>query len=167
MNTTKNPWERFRFEFALYINEQSKDDNKKPIICKRKFDIRDYNKEVIRSTEIKELSDRLTSMNTERMGLIPNYLKKISKRQCWSEYNPYRIVETEVENKKLFDNEDVFTFEIRVDDKSIIKSSFSANWFQKDVRYGVDIREIIPEIIKEIDYFFTRDTYTLPYSTKG
>jgi hypothetical protein len=167
MNTTKNPWERFRFEFALYINEQSKDDNKKPIICKRKFDIRDYNKEVIRSTEIKELSDRLTSMNMERMGLIPNYLKKISKRQCWSEYNPYRIVETEVENKKLFDNEDVFTFEIRVDDKSIIKSSFSANWFQKDVRYGVDIREIIPEIIKEIDYFFTRDTYTLPYSTKG
>lgn len=167
MNTTKNPWERFRFEFALYINEQSKDDNKKPIICKRKFEIRDYNKEVIRSTEIKELSDRLTSMNTERMGLIPNYLKKISKRQCWSEYNPYRIVETEVENKKLFDNEDVFTFEIRVDDKSIIKSSFSANWFQKDVRYGVDIREIIPEIIKEIDYFFTRDTYTLPYSTKG
>ena len=87
MNTTKNPWERFRFEFALYINEQSKDDNKKPIICKRKFDIRDYNKEVIRSTEIKELSDRLTSMNMERMGLIPNYLKKISKRQCWSEYN--------------------------------------------------------------------------------
>jgi hypothetical protein len=167
MKTIKNPWERFRFEFALYINEQSNDDNKKPIICKRKFDIRDYNKEVIRSTEIKELSDRLTSMNTERMGLIPNYLKKISKRQCWSEYNPYRIVETEVENKKLFDNEDVFTFEIRIDDKSVIKSSFSANWFQKDVRYGVDIREIIPEIIKEIDYFFTRDTYTLPYSTKG
>lgn len=167
MKTNKNPWEKFRFEFALYINEQSKDENKKPIICKRKFNIKGYNEDVIKSLEIKELADRLTSMNTERIGLIPNFLKQISKKQSWANYNPYRVVEIEETTKNLFENEDIFTFEIKVDEKSVIKSSFSANWFQKDVRYGVDIRDIIPEIIKEIEYFFTREEYTILYGANA
>ena len=43
----------------------------------------------------------------------------------------------------------------------VAKSSFSGNWFQKDVRYEVNIREIIPTIIKEIEYYFSKDEYVM------
>ncbi len=165
-NKKQFPWERFRFEFVLYINEQTKRDEKakKPIICQRYFDVRDYNKDVLNSMEIKTLIDSLTGVHTPTMGLIPKFLKQISKRHSWSNYNPYRVVAIEEETKDLFENEDVFTFEIKVDKRVVAKSSFSANWFQKDVRYGVNIKEIIPEIIKEIEFYFSRDEYTIPFA---
>ena len=59
--------------------------------------------------------------------------------------------------------EDIFTFEIKVDKKVVAKSSFSGNWFQKDVRYEVNIREIIPNIIGEISEYFSRENYTTLY----
>ena len=163
MINKKNPWERFRFEFTLYINEQTKKEEnaKKPIICQRFFDIKNYNKDVIQSLEIKELIDSLTGVHTPTMGLIPSLLKKKSKRYCWGGYNPYRVVEIEDEIKDIFENEDVFTFEIKVDKKIVAKSSFSGNWFQKDVRYEVNIREIIPTIIKDIEYYFSKDEYVM------
>ena len=163
MKNKKNPWERFRFEFTLYINEQAKREENapKPIICQRFFDVKNYNKDVIQSLEIKELIDSLTGVHTPTMGLIPNFLKKKSKRYCWGGYNPYRVVELGDEVKDIFENEDIFTFEIKVDKKVVAKSSFSGNWFQKDVRYEVNIREIIPTIIKEIEYYFSRDEYVM------
>jgi len=172
MKTKKNPWEKCRFEFVLYINEQNKrdDNSRRPIVCQRYFDVKDYNKDVLNSMEIKDLADSLTGIHTETMGLIPNYLKKISKRNCWSEYNPYRVVELEDNNKDMFKNEDVFTLEIKVDKRVVLKSSFSGNWLhtsyiqnENDMRYEVNIKKIIPDIIKEIEYYFSRDEYTLPF----
>ena len=164
MKTKENHWEKFRFEFALYINEHHPigENGRKPFICQRFFDIRNFNEKVINSLEMKELTDSLTGIYTPTMGLIPKFLKQISKKQCWSEYNPYRVVELGNETKELFKNEDIFTFEIKVDKKVVAKSSFSGNWFQPEVRSEVDIREIIPDIIKEIEYFFTKKEYTLP-----
>ena len=166
------PWERFRFEFVLYINEQSKRENstKKPIVCQRYFDVKDYNEDVLKSMELKELADSLTGMYSETMGLIPNYLKKISKRSCWREYNPYRVVELEDKNREMFNNEDVFTFEIKVDKRVVLKSSFSGNWLhtsfvqnEDEMRYEVNIKKIIPDIVKEIEYYFSKDNYKIPY----
>tara|TARA_R110000803_G_scaffold74903_3_gene139027 strand:+ start:3233 stop:3778 length:546 start_codon:yes stop_codon:yes gene_type:complete len=162
---SRNPWDNFRFEFALYINEEAKktENAKKPIICQRMFDVRGYNKNVINSVEIKELIDELTGIHTPTMGMIPNFLKKISKKYSWSGYNPYRVVPIDDDSKNIFENEDIFTFEIKVDKEVIAKSSFSGNWFQKDVRYEVNIREIIPSIISEISEYFSRDEYTTSY----
>ena len=164
MKSNKKPWDNFRFEFALCINEQvKKDENaKKPIICHRMFDVKGYNENVINSVEIKELMDELTGINTPNMGLIPNFLKQISKKYAWGSYNPYRVVPIE-EDKNVFENEDIFTFEIKVDGNVIAKSSFSGNWFQKDVRYEVNIKEIIPSIIGEISEYFSRTEYTTSY----
>ena len=67
------------------------------------------------------------------------------------------------ELKNIFENEDLFTFEIKVDKESVAKSVFSGNWFQTDVRYAVNIREIIPEIIDEIQKTFSRNDYTTTY----
>tara|TARA_R110001592_G_scaffold302889_1_gene574939 strand:- start:576 stop:1115 length:540 start_codon:yes stop_codon:yes gene_type:complete len=165
MKNNKNPWDNFRFEFALYINEQAKkkENAKKPFICQRMFDVKRFNKESINSVEIKELMDTLTGVHTPTMGMIPNFLKKISKKYAWRGYNPYRVVELEDDNKDIFENEDIFTFEIKLDGNIIGKSSFSGNWFQKDVRYEVDIREIIPSIIGEIGEYLSRDDYTTAY----
>lgn len=171
-NRKQYPWENFRFEFVLYINEQNKrdDNSRKPIVCQRYFDVKNYNKDVLNSMELKELSDSLMGMNTQTMGLIPDYLKKISKRNCWGEYNPYRVVELEDENKDMFNYDDVFTLEIKVDKRVVLKSSFSGNWLhtayiqnEEEMRYEVNIKKIIPNIIKEIEYYFSRDEYTLPF----
>lgn len=40
---------------------------------------------------------------------------------------------------------------------------FSGNWFQTDVRYSVNIRDIIQEIIDEIQKTFSRNDYTTTY----
>ena len=61
----------------------------------------------------------------------------------------------------LTKNEDTFTFEIKVDKNIIAKSTFSGNWFPTMVRYQVNIKPIIPNIIEEITEFFTRKDYQL------
>lgn len=165
MKNKRNPWDNFRFEFALYINEQAKKEEnaKKPIICQRMFDVKGFNKDSINSVEIKDLMDELTGIHTPTMGMIPKFLKQISKKYAWSSYNPYRVVSIDEDAKNVFENEDIFTFEIKCDKKVIAKSSFSGNWFQKDVRYEVNIREIIPNIIAEIGEHLSRDEYTTSY----
>ena len=74
---SRNPWDNFRFEFALYINEEVKKNEKakKPIICQRMFDVKGYNRDVINSVEIKELIDELTGIHTPTMGIIPKFLR--------------------------------------------------------------------------------------------
>lgn len=170
MKKQKNYWDNFRFEFALYINEDPKDyTSKKPIVCQRRFDVKNFNEDVINSVEIKELIDSLTGTNTPTMGLIPNYLKQISKKNCWREYNPYRVVDVD-NTKGAYATEDTFTFEIKVDKKLVAKGSFSGTWLHTayvknfNDKYEINIKEIIPEIIKEIEYYFSKDAYTTSYA---
>jgi hypothetical protein len=156
----KNFWDNFRFEFILYINEHKTRENKlRPIICQRLFDVRRYNKNVLNSIELKELMDDLTSVS--EMGLIPKFLKEKSEKYLWRNYNPYRYYDREP--KDNFENEDIFTFEIRVDKRIVAKSMFSGNWFPTEVRYSVNIKEIIPEIIDQIQECFSLDEYETTY----
>jgi hypothetical protein len=161
----QNFWENFRFEFILYINNGRLKDEGDNIICQRLFDIPGYNKEVLKSDEIRELMENIAGMNTVygTPGIIPNHFKNKSKSYSWKTYNPYRLPELEDKTDDLFAYEDVFTFEIKVDKRSVAKRQFSGNWFQKEVRYSADIRKIIPEIIDEIQDYFSRDEYTTSY----
>lgn len=161
----KNFWDNFRFEFVLYINEQvvREDGRNRPIICQRLFDVRDYNEDVLTSMELKELMDELTSVQGTSMGIIPKFLKKDCKRHSWTTYRPYKVMDNNADVSGIFDDEDIFTFEIKLDKKVIAKSQFSGNWFQTDVRYNVNIREIIPQIIAEIEEYFSRDEYSSTY----
>lgn len=156
--TKKNFWDDFRFEFNLYINDN--------IICQRKFNVKNYNKQVLRSLELNEMMRSITGMNNDGLGqcgILPTYFKNKCQSVSWRYYNPWRDKEFTNEPKNLFDNEDIFTFEVKVDKKSVAKSQFSGNWFQVDVRYDIDIREIIPEIISELDYYMSRSEYTPAY----
>lgn len=161
----KNFWDNFRFEFILYKKNGKEANGDNHIICQRLFDVKKYNEDVLNSLELKELMDSITGTNNGvigTMGIIPNYFKKLSKEVSWNTYNPYRI-NTGDENKNIFEDEDLFTFEIRVDKEVVAASTFSGNWFQTDVRYAVNIREIIPDIISEIEEYFSRNSYTTTY----
>lgn len=155
MSTTKKIEEQ-RFEFVLYIN--------KHIICQRYFSIRDFNEKSIYSLEIKELMDRIVGVNNVgQMGIIPNHLKNRSVDYLWKFYNPYNI-QTEVVAKNNYDKEDKFDFEIRVDRGIVAHSTFSGNLFPPQIRYQVDIKELIPNIISEIKDTLSRKKYTTEYA---
>tara|TARA_R110002050_G_scaffold79261_1_gene169313 strand:- start:34394 stop:34891 length:498 start_codon:yes stop_codon:yes gene_type:complete len=152
----KNFWDDFRFEFNLCIN--------KNIICQRLFDVKRYNKDVLKSIELKELMENITSMNTNdigALGIIPNYFKDLCQNVAWTHYNPYREYVKPANTRDIFENEDVFTFQIKVDKKVVASSQFSGNWFQKDVRHAVNIRDIIPKIIREIETYMSLRDYTM------
>jgi hypothetical protein len=152
-----NKIEEQPFEFVLYIN--------KHIICQRYFSIRDYNEKVLKSLELKELMDRLVGVNNGKfgnMGLIPSQLKSKSVDYLWRNYNPY-LSKKEDTTKIPSDREDMFEFEIRVNKEPVAQSCFSGNLFPPQVRYQVDIKEIIPSIISEIKYTFSQKNYTTKY----
>lgn len=132
----RTPIEEQRFEFLLYINGN--------IICQRYFNIRGYNEEALNSMDLKDTHD-------ECVSIIQKSLKKKTIEYLWEYFNPYKeqILE-DVPRGNIYEKEDVFGFEIRVDKQSVIESKFSGNVYPPKVRYQVDIKELIPQIIKEI-----------------
>lgn len=150
--------EEQRFEFILYINNH--------IICQRYFSIKDYNEKSTRSLELKELMDRIVGINNDEynhMGIIPNHLKKKSVDYLYKFYNPYNPPKADP-YKNIFEKEDIFDFEIRVDKMTVAHSTFSGNYFPPQVRYQVDIKELIPNIISEIKDTLSQKKYTTRYA---
>lgn len=150
--------EEQRFEFILYINNH--------IICQRYFSIRDYNEKSIKSLDLKDLMDRIVGMNNDEygtMGIIPTHLKKKAAEYLYKFYNPYNPPKADP-YKNIFEKEDVFDFEIRVDKLTVAKSTFSGNYFPPQVRYQVDIKELIPNIISEIKDTLSQKKYMNMYA---
>jgi hypothetical protein len=145
---TKN-WENCRFEFNLYINNK--------LICKRMFDVKNYSRENTKDIEnVREMMGILTNTGYGRLGIIPQFFKDKCVDLQWSKHNPYQIYtkdDIQRGNSEIVDN---FSLEICDNGRSIAKSVFSGNFFQTDVRYAVDIRKIIPEIVNEISYYLSR-----------
>lgn len=159
MGNQKKNFEQERFEFMLRINGHP--------ICQRYFDIRNFNEESTHSMEMKELMDRLAGMNNGpigALGIIPNFLKEKSKDYLWGYYNPWKPQKTEDINRRdIFEKEDVFTFEFRVDNRTVAESHFTGNYFPPKVRYQVNIKDIIPKIISEIRQSLSKKRYTDSY----
>ena len=156
MSTTIKKIEEQRFEFLLYIN--------KNIICQRYFSIKDFNPDSIYSIELKELMDRLVGMNNGNfgsLGLITRNLKNKAVDYLWRNYNPHQFKNDEPKNN--YEKEDIFEFEIRVDKNIITKSYFSGNHFPQQVRYQVDIKDIIPKIITDIKDTLSQKIYNHYY----
>lgn len=157
--------EQQRFEFSLLINNK--------IICQRLFDVKGYNEEVKESIELKEMMDNIVGINIDdvnndvalgEMGIIPKFLKGKSIEYLWGYYDPYRPQKTDdILYKSVNEKVDDFQFEVKVDGVAIAIATFSGNQFPPKVRYSVDIRELIPEIIQEIKYYLSKNSYTKEY----
>lgn len=154
--TTKQEVRKFEeqpFEFILYINNK--------IICQRFFSIRDYNEDSLESIQLKEMMDSICGMNNGefgQMGILPNFLKEKTQEYLWNNYNPYGVSQSQ-EVRSIYEKVDDFQFEVRVNKKTAVKTTFSGNFFPPKVRYAVDIKEIMPSIISEIRYYLSQNNY--------
>jgi len=138
-----------KFEFVLYINGN--------IICQRYFTVKDYNKKSLRSMDLMWCIESIAKM-------IKSDLKEKSEDFLWKQFNPYREQNLEdIIREDIYENEDMFDFEIRVDDRVVAKTNFSGNIYPQRVRYSVDIRKMIPSIISEIQNTFSEENLTVEY----
>jgi hypothetical protein len=156
-----NKNEELRYQFVLYINDN--------IICQRYFNIFDFNEDSLNSIELKELMESVAGMNNGNhgsLGIIPRYLQRKSLTYLWDNYNPY-ATQYDENNKNIFERKDNFQFEIKIDEKSVAKTEFSGNYFPPKIRYAVDVREIIPEIISEVRSFLSQKSYTIDSKTSS
>lgn len=139
-----------KFEFILYINGN--------IICQRYFSVKNYNREVLKSL------DMIYCVN-ECVTIIQDDLKEKSGDYLWKYFKPYHEQkEEDVPNIDVFENEDIFDFEIRVDNRVVATRRFMGNVYPQRVRYSVDIRKIIPSIIDTIQQTLSSENFDVEYS---
>jgi hypothetical protein len=142
--------EKTPYEFYLYINEN--------IVCQRYFQLRGYNENVLHSLELKELIDTVAK-------IVQKDLESKTRDYLYSHFNPYDVQKSEdIQRINVFDNEDVFDVEVRVSDKIIAKKRFTGNVYPPKVRYSVNIKELIPEIISNIQETLSQKKYTTNYA---
>jgi hypothetical protein len=142
--------EKTPYEFYLYINEN--------IVCQRFFQLRGYNENVLHSLELKELIDTVAKT-------VQKDLESKTRDYLYLHFNPYDVQNPEdIQRINIFENEDVFDVEIRVSDKIIAKKRFTGNVYPPKVRYSVNIKELIPEIISTIQETLSQKKYTTNYA---
>lgn len=169
--------EQHPFEFVLRINGH--------FICQRYFNIDNFNPDVIDSLEMKELLDSIAGLNNGDWGLcgiIPQYLKNRSAEYLEFFENKPQLSNKgkEEETKDIWEKDDVYTFEIRIDGEVVGITQFSGNYFPPKIRYKVNLKhqtniwgerimddngqpiplEILPNITKEIKKVFSQKSYT-------
>lgn len=135
-----------RYEFLLYINNN--------IIVQRFFSIPYANEDVIYSMDLKWLFDTCTE-------LIKANLMKKTREELWGRYNPYnKQTQDRVPTEGVYDRPGTFTFEIRVDKNTVIKGDFDGSIYSLGARYKIDIKELIPVIIRNIKTVFKQKEFT-------
>ena len=63
-----------------------------------------------------------------------------------------------------YENEDVFDVEVRIHDKIAAKKRFTGNVYPPKVRYSVNIKELIPQIISTIQEKLSQKKYSQTYA---
>ena len=147
----KKNYDNLPYEFLLSINN-------KPIVG-RNFHIKGYNSDSLRSIELKDVIDDATEV-------IKHQFKLKSEFYLWRYYNPYTVQTTEdLDDLRhdIYENEDLFTLQIKVKGRVVAQKIFSGNDFPPKVRYDVDIRAIIPEIISIIQNGLSLKKYSQEY----
>ena len=141
-----------KFEFVLYINGK--------IIVQRYFSIKNYNTEIKRSMDLKWCVD-------ECVRVIESDLKEKSRDYLYKQYNEFEKQtqeEVDLTIQNIYEEEDVYDFEIKIDDKSIMIKRFTGNVYPQRVRYSVDVRGLIPQLISIIQDTFSQEYFTVEYS---
>lgn len=121
----------YPFDFTLFINDK--------IICQRLFNDKNYNKNQIDFNKAIEII-------TVTTDLIKDLLKFQSIELLWKNYDSYShktILHKESKN-------DLFKITLSYNSKLLVSSYINGNIYQPKIKYGVDIRPIIPIIIANI-----------------
>ena len=142
--------EKTPYEFYLYMNDN--------IVCQRYFQLKGYNDKVLKSIELKELIDTIAST-------VQKDLENKTRDYLYQHYNPYEKQNSEdIQRINIFESEDVFDVEVRIHDKIVAKKRFTGNVYPPKVRYSVNIKELIPEIISTIQEKLSQKKYSQTYA---
>jgi hypothetical protein len=138
-----------KFEFILRINGN--------IICQRYFAVKNFNSKSVNSLDI------LYCIN-DCVDMVQGQLKKKSLEYLWGQYNAYeKQTDEQINRTPIYDKEDIFDFEIRIDEKVIGHKRFTGNVYPQRVRYSVDIRDLIPKIIVQIQETLGQENFHVEY----
>jgi hypothetical protein len=140
-----------KFEFLLKINGN--------IICQRYFSVKNFNPKSTQSLDIMDCTNTCVTM-------IQNQLKKKSLEYLWGQFNAYeKQTEEQINRTPIYEKEDIFDFEIRIDEKTISAKRFTGNVYPQRVRYSVDIRDLISKIITQIQSVLEQENLHVEYAT--
>lgn len=142
----KKKYKTHPYEFLFLINGN-------PIVG-RNFPINNFNRESLKSYELKETID-------DAVGLIQKHFKNKTYNYMDRYYN-YFVTSTEEQTEPIdiYENEDFFTLQIKVRGRVVCERIFSGNDYPPNVRYDVDIRKIIPKIIDYLQQGLSQKNYT-------
>jgi hypothetical protein len=139
--------EMTKIEFTLSLNDN--------IVVQRFFNVKGYNPKAKNSVElydyVRDLKDEL------------EYNLKM-RTVCYMLDNMYQIMEDpKVMDTSFTDGPEVFNLIIKIDDKTICHRSFDAKKFPPKVRYTVDIRPQIKNILSELTDIFSSKKLSYEY----
>tara|TARA_R110001583_G_scaffold107043_3_gene255584 strand:- start:1314 stop:1769 length:456 start_codon:yes stop_codon:yes gene_type:complete len=134
-----------KFEFLLKINGN--------IICQRYFNVRKHNSKTLTSVELYDQVDTIRHK-------LKHYLKKRSIDYLFDQYNQYTNVVNLSEQDLEGSEQEVFEVEIKENGRNLITTILPSHQYPTRVRYTVDIRPLIPEILSDLS-----DTLSLRNST--
>jgi len=146
----KNSYQSYPYEFLFMINGN-------PIVG-RNFPIKNFNRESLSSLDLKDVIDDV-------VNVIKLHFKNNTYEYLYKYYSYFAENNNNEEYgvRDIYENEDFFTFQIKINNRVIIKKIFTGNDFPPKVRYDVDIRKIIPKIIEIIQIGLSQKNYTKNY----
>jgi len=140
-----------KFEFILRINGN--------IICQRYFAVKNFNTKIPYSWHMMECVQDCVDM-------VQNQLKNKSLEYLWGQFNSYeKQTEDQINKTPIYEKEDIFDFEIRIDERVVSAERFTGNVYPQRVRYSVDIRELIPRLIIRIQETLSQKEISVEYET--
>jgi hypothetical protein len=131
--------------------------NGNPIVG-RNFPIKNFNRESLSSLDLKDVIDDV-------VDVIKLHFKNNTYEYLYKYYSYFTENNNneEYEVRDIYENEDFFTFQIKVNNRVIAEKIFTGNDFPPKVRYDVDIRKIIPKMIEIIQIGLSQKNYTKNY----
>jgi hypothetical protein len=137
-----------KFEFILRINGN--------IICQRYFSIKTFNT---------GFQWGIVECLEDCVEMVQKQLKNKSVEYLWAQHNPYeKQTEDQINRTPIYDKEDIFDFEIRIDEKTTAIKRFTGNVYPQRVRYSVDIRDLIPKLITRIQESLGKEKISVEYA---
>jgi len=135
-----------RYEYLLYINGH--------IIVQRFFAIPNANEDVLYSMDLKWLHDSCTD-------LIKKNLLKKTKEDLWFRFNPYiKQTQDKIPTEGIYDRPTKFTFEIKINKETAIIGDFDGSIYSPSARYKIDVKDLIPKLVRKIRNTFTQKQFT-------
>jgi hypothetical protein len=127
--------------FELFIN--------KKIICSRNFSVRDC----CNSTDLYSVRE----MISELISLVERLFLENTINYLWESYDPFNATNKVSKISKANTKEDVFKINVSLNTNVLASGCFSGNRYPPKIRYNVDIRKIIPELLNVIRLYLSKN----------